>query len=161
MPDRVNISRGVHPLYRNPLQQVCENQDAESIAISVIRSIRQDIKKSGKEGNLLITQVTPHLASISGNSLFRGMDIDWVEQYDTIDRIANNLVGDRFHIECAAEACRQILIRAENGEIIKDVASELDKERMIVIYKARVEEAPIDSYCVLDNKKKKIYNMNL
>lgn len=147
MPDGVKISNSSHPLYRKTLQQICENQDAESIAISAIRSIKQDIKQFGQGGSALIAQATSRLSLISGNSLLRGMNIDWDEEFDIIAAIAKDATGDPFHVDRAAEACSQVLIRAEAGEIIGDVKLELEKERMLAIYKARVGEAPINSYC--------------
>lgn len=146
MPDGDRMPRGSHPLYKEVLQQVYENQDAESIAIAVIRRIKQDIKKSGQGGNLLIAQALPSLSLISGNSLLREMNINWDEQHDIIHTIEKNATGDPFHVQQAAEACRQLLIRSESGEIIENVKSELEKERMLAIYKARIEEAPMDSY---------------
>ena len=68
------------------------------------------------------------------------MNIDWDEQHDIIEKIEKNAAGNHFHIERAAEACWQILIRAEHGKIIEDVASELEKEWTLATFSALIAD---------------------
>lgn len=145
MPDRVKVPSGVPITYRGVYQQVCENQDPESIASSFIHKAEKDIRRLGQSGDALIEEAIPYLGVLAGYSLLREMTGAWGEEHTRIDNLAISIPGDRFHLECAVEACKQILVRVERGEIIEDVKAETKKERLLVIYSACVEEVYMDA----------------
>ena len=144
MPDRVRLPQGVARRYKDIYKQIREQQCPDSVARSIALQIGKDVRRAAKPGTELVAHMANYLQPLNQDTLLRDVPEAWDDAYKEVDRaraICNhaNQLGHQY-IDQAAKACKQQMIRFEEGNHPDSTFCELDVAYRKLLYKSQLQD---------------------
>ncbi|MBV7336959.1 hypothetical protein KFU94_53780 [Chloroflexi bacterium TSY] len=138
MTDRAIVPSGVPKSYAGIYEQIEDEQQPEPIALEIEGCIGREVLKNGGGAKKLIKTIVPDLTYLNA-SLFRGNADFTYEMLQKIREVESKSIGNRLHIECAADACRRVCNMLDNGGIA-DICSEVNIQYRLNLCDARSDQ---------------------
>lgn len=147
MPDRVKLPKSLPRSYKSVSVQIIEQQNPAVTARSALKAVQKDIRKMGQGAKNLMTHIEDYIRPVCQDSLLRRVSDCWDDIYREIDLSMLQSSSDRNFMEWGANACRQVVMRLEQGDYIDDPRRAIKKQFMINVWKGRF----VDPFMLLDS----------
>lgn len=141
MADRDRVPNGIQRGYKSSYKRICEQQDEEGIAQSLVKRVNQDIKRFGNSPTCLINQIHFKFDDIVRFSVLRE-GINYTAIHNEIEAIKEGLPEKNEGVIWAALAAHGVFYKLEDGIAINDLGFELKKQLRLVAVKAFEESIP-------------------